>query len=576
MEEHWLSPVRTTKPRRVPEVRQRTEEQRQTQTPRRDGSQQRRQQPNVTSFELQSVTSSRHSWASRHSVAVLAWVGLACIIGYYQPTTWCLLKLFGTLDLIYWDSVVKFLVGLSTVLPVGGAINCMHSWYSPPHVPAKQLRGHRFNPSSPIGKSQRSLTNMEQSSSFANSSVNDSFNNMSFNSQPGIARGQSQLISPVRETGNAIANPATITNPRQLNQVLEQAQRSLETAQGDRMREGIYSQSTNGVGGGISRSIHQSYYGGGDIKPAYRRTPGGVYGEGASISAVNFTENSDHFVQGDSPAFHLNEWTDNLKKWLSKMVFNALVKRIAVVDEKLISLPQARTDGIMKRRELTQLRERYNQTSILSALQKEELAVIDERLRIESYLEIPGIQSREFLLKRIRDLSEGDSLAAYRSEKSVELHGRRWDSAQLSDAAITFHLFTTFMDINMPCLNPHIYNNGIRTACTHRPFGDVYVFTDETPRGGDGLPNDVCIHVVKSDIDGRESFNVLVRPETASTSKSNLRWRTYDHIKPGPNNLFHAIVLFIHYVNRHHGRILRTTDLGGIINLNGILSSLNN
>ncbi|KNC73821.1 hypothetical protein SARC_13622, partial [Sphaeroforma arctica JP610] len=166
------------------------------------------------------------------------------------------------------------------------------------------------------------------------------------------------------------------------------------------------------------------------------------------------------------------------------------------------------------------------------------------------------------------ELAEGDALASYRSEKGIEVREQRWITNELTDTAIVFHFFATFMDINMPCLYPHRDSRGQATECTHRPFSDDFVLTPETPRSGEGLANDVCLSKVRAGTDGRESFNVYVRRvESASKSK----WRPYLPVQAGHNNVFHAIALFVHYIHREHGGVLRTTDLGGIIKLDQIL-----
>lgn len=64
-----------------------------------------------------------------------------------------------------------------------------------------------------------------------------------------------------------------------------------------------------------------------------------------------------------------------------------------------------------------------------------QLLLWDERVRIEQYLDMPGCKNKGYLLKRIRDLADGN-LSFYRWNAGGEYRGKPWTSDWPTDAQV--------------------------------------------------------------------------------------------------------------------------------------------
>ncbi|KAI8803413.1 cytochrome B561, N terminal-domain-containing protein [Cladochytrium replicatum] len=165
---------------------------------------------------------------------------------------------------------------------------------------------------------------------------------------------------------------------------------------------------------------------------------------------------------------------------------------------------------------------------------------VQERLKLESYLQMPDYQDcRGYIIERIYALAKGGYLAAFHWSAGGSWEGRDWSADHLpTDAQLVMHLFCRFMDENMPWENQNVYGS--------HPFSNKYFLT------------------TTGKIDSSKSSSVLIRqvqkhPPHFNVVAEKIIWDTF----PKRNNLFQTLCIFVYYVKTTAGGYLGLLNLGG-------------
>eukprot|EP01114_Cavostelium_apophysatum_P013542 TRINITY_DN3300_c0_g2_i2.p1 TRINITY_DN3300_c0_g2~~TRINITY_DN3300_c0_g2_i2.p1 ORF type:complete len:244 (+),score=60.69 TRINITY_DN3300_c0_g2_i2:292-1023(+) len=153
--------------------------------------------------------------------------------------------------------------------------------------------------------------------------------------------------------------------------------------------------------------------------------------------------------------------------------------------------------------------------------------IIKERHRLEKFIKVRNSTSREYVVQRIKDLSEGSFMKNFRWNGGRNWKDREWTPELLTDSHILMHLFCTFMDSLLP----------EDQASGGKPFTNKYfVFGDNPER----VKSQVAIHLRPN---FPPHFEVVCGnpPET---------WAVHS----GKDNLFQTLVLFVYYCSTNlHG-----------------------
>lgn len=209
---------------------------------------------------------------------------------------------------------------------------------------------------------------------------------------------------------------------------------------------------------------------------------------------------------------------------------------------------------------------------------------------------------RSLLIERIRDLAHGPCLNNYRPQSKSSIP---------SDAQILMHLFCTYMDISLPSSSRDDSNRTIFQREREQPFKNRHFVAGDKPATTNV---DVAIHEVQADqphyelimraknntyldSDGSDDedaetlsedaqFNEpdfsfflptrrgrrkAVAADSSSSSQSKkeyVYWACYH----GDRNVFHALVLFIHFINEfRNGELGDMRPLRKMVDLHDIL-----
>ncbi|KAJ2213275.1 hypothetical protein EV179_003967 [Coemansia sp. RSA 487] len=268
------------------------------------------------------------------------------------------------------------------------------------------------------------------------------------------------------------------------------------------------------------------------------------------------------------------EWIENMHLWFARHLLHPLCKQIdeldslfekhglghlsckrAVLDANALEQSKARQattttfgtgfsiySGTSS--SLAQNAQGVPQNLIELTLKYGDLPQTKERMALEKYLLVPGYTCRDYIIQRVRTLSQSGALPAYTfdgggsytpsSDSSGKAPEQPWNtSLHPTDAQLLFHLFCTFMDQTMPPVQN-----------SRHPFTDRYVLQPDC-KPDNNLPVQI-IQVVRK----RPHFCLIVKGSF------------YD-VTANRNNLFITLILFVLEIQRECAGYLGLTNLSG-------------
>ncbi|KAI4488760.1 hypothetical protein M0802_011270 [Mischocyttarus mexicanus] len=219
----------------------------------------------------------------------------------------------------------------------------------------------------------------------------------------------------------------------------------------------------------------------------------------------------------------VNEWTANLRMWISKTVVERVAAEIDNICSSLtrhgLSDSQPGHIGLDRLRKLAQAQFLVSTIPTLPTL--------------VPFLELSNNQ--EYLVKRIKTLAKGGSMSEFKWNSGGSHNGKEWDSSLPTDSAVIMHLIATYMDTQLeaPLDQPDA-----------RPFSSRYM-----ARSGMELPRN------KGPIIMCQSVNP---PHYCLALSGDSLPTDYEEIQRGRNNLFYTLLLFLYIVKtRDHGMLGR-------------------
>ncbi|XP_066582864.1 transmembrane protein 209 isoform X2 [Prorops nasuta] len=223
----------------------------------------------------------------------------------------------------------------------------------------------------------------------------------------------------------------------------------------------------------------------------------------------------------------VNQWTANLRMWISKTVVERVANEIDNICSALVrhglSDSQPGNVGLDRLRKLAQA------PSLVPAIPTLPILV--------PFLELSNNQ--DYLVKRIKVLARGGSMSEFKWNSGGSYNGKEWDSSLPTDSAIIMHLVSTYMDTQLeaPLDKPDA-----------RPFTSRYI-----ARSGTELPK------TKGPIIVCQTTNP---PHYSLALSCDSLLSDYEETPRGRNNLFHILLLFLYIVKTQHHGMLGRVNLG--------------
>lgn len=223
----------------------------------------------------------------------------------------------------------------------------------------------------------------------------------------------------------------------------------------------------------------------------------------------------------------LSHCVTNLKRWISATIVDRVSQEMSTID----NLFKAKGFGDMQIGHVALDRLKKTTENHLVTRNIPTLPLVIP------YLDLTANQ--EYLVNRIKELAKGSCLAEYRHTANQN-SSVPWDEHLPTDAAIIFHLFCTYVDMQLlPLPQPG-----------GRPFYDRYVIV------GDKKSHSELMAEVKN----KAKCAILV----SNPLKPILHFVTPQKINdsvPDRNNLFHVITQFLYYIKAEHGGYLENVNL---------------
>lgn len=218
----------------------------------------------------------------------------------------------------------------------------------------------------------------------------------------------------------------------------------------------------------------------------------------------------------------VNQWTANLRMWISKTVVERVSAEIDNVCAALIrhglSDSQPGHIGLDKLRKLAQ--------SFLAS-------AIPTLPTLVPFLELSSNQ--DYLVNRIKVLAKGGSMSEFKWNGGGSYNGKEWDCSLPTDTAIVMHLVSSYMDTQLeaPLDQPDA-----------RPFTSRYI-----ARSGMELPRNKGPLIVCQSVNP-PNYCLSLSGDSLATD--------YEDVPRGRNNMFHTFLLFLYIVKtREHGMLGR-------------------
>ncbi|XP_011304655.1 transmembrane protein 209 [Fopius arisanus] len=217
----------------------------------------------------------------------------------------------------------------------------------------------------------------------------------------------------------------------------------------------------------------------------------------------------------------VNQWTANLRMWISKTVVERVSIEIDNVSSALIrhglSDSQPGNVGLDRLRKLAQ-----SQSVAVPTLPT-----------LVQFLELSNNQ--DYLVKRIKVLAKGGSMSEFKWNSGGSYSGKPWDPSMPTDTAIVMHLVSSYMDTQLeaPLDQPDA-----------RPFTSRYM-----AKSGTELPRTKGPIIVNQSTDPPR-FSLVLSGDSSLVS--------CEEVPRGRNNMFHTLLLFLYIIKtRDHGMLGR-------------------
>jgi hypothetical protein len=252
-------------------------------------------------------------------------------------------------------------------------------------------------------------------------------------------------------------------------------------------------------------------------------------------------------------SYNIDNWTDKLRIWFSTLVLKPLIGAIELYEKLYGSITKVAFQSKIQTNTASTQPQKTNSfvwsasptnkptNSPFSAIKTQNTDqanpdAVANFHSIDKYISMDLVQKEE-LISRIRHLCSTAVLCDYSWDGKRSMENK--DDEKIADAQILMHLFCAFLDEKVAPSNQLAHD---------RPFSAEHFaihplnFAPDQP-----IANAVIVQSHRNP----PHFDLLINGKEL--------WE----IKPGPNNLFYCLVIFIHHFNKNYKGFLNTTWLGG-------------
>uniref|UniRef100_G3MM81 Transmembrane protein 209 n=1 Tax=Amblyomma maculatum TaxID=34609 RepID=G3MM81_AMBMU len=249
------------------------------------------------------------------------------------------------------------------------------------------------------------------------------------------------------------------------------------------------------------------------------RSPQTMHGDDMDSSAT-FT--GDVWRKWSVEEKKLDRWVENLRKWISQTIVTRVASEIDAINTTL------------QRLGFSDLRIGEANPSMLQQVALSKGQHVPTLASLLPYLDLNS--NHEYLVQRIKELARGGCMSNFRwNGGSENYRGKPWSDSLPTDAAIVLHLLCTYLDSRLPP-DPR--------------FPDGKTFTSQffykSPNKPPTSKDTLCIYQTSVT---PPHYRVIVGEDTWDLPK-------------GRNNLFYAILLFLHCINTNLGGMLGRINFG--------------
>lgn len=218
----------------------------------------------------------------------------------------------------------------------------------------------------------------------------------------------------------------------------------------------------------------------------------------------------------------LDIWVENLRKWISQTIVKRVDSEIDSINTTLVRLGSS------------DLRIGEANPSTLQQVALSKGQHVPTLASLLPYLDLNS--NHEYLVQRIKELARGGCMSDFRwNSGSQNYRGKPWSDSLPTDSDIVLHLLCTYLNSRLPP-DPRF------------PDGKTFTsqFFHKAPNKPPADKDALCIY----------QTSVLPPHYRVIVGKD-----TWDFPK-GRNNLFYAILLFLHCIKTKHGGMLGRINLG--------------
>ncbi|OTF76827.1 Cytochrome B561-like protein [Euroglyphus maynei] len=221
----------------------------------------------------------------------------------------------------------------------------------------------------------------------------------------------------------------------------------------------------------------------------------------------------------------LNQMVENIRKWISQTILVRLCQEIKSIN-KLI-LEKGYIDSMIGETPLKNLKQ-------LAENRRREFPTLEQ---VCPFLDISNVRNientiplQEYLVRRLKDLAKGGCMIEFLWDGGGNYNYRPWkQDSMLTDAELILHVFCTYMDSRL-LFNP--------TLPEGKPFSSQYF---RTAASIGSCSSTSSMKSIKSDTYIQQDR--IYPPHYSLMLKGE-----HFEIAPGRNNLFYALLIFIHHI----------------------------
>ncbi|TRY72008.1 hypothetical protein TCAL_05402 [Tigriopus californicus] len=218
-------------------------------------------------------------------------------------------------------------------------------------------------------------------------------------------------------------------------------------------------------------------------------------------------------------------WMENLRMWISQTVLRRLMRQITTANKELKSIGM--TDVLIGETGIEKLRKCSQMHQIVQSVPSLQYLI--------PYLDLSPHQ--DYLVQRIKDLSEGGALSEFDWDEGGRFQGKNWSDKLPTDSELIMHCLVCYLDARLP---------PVKSVIDGKVFSSLYFF--KMPDKLESLKIRVPCAIIQTQ---SKPPHYIIQTESEKID-----------LNPERNNLFHTLLYFLHYFKTKEHGMLHRVNLG--------------